>query len=98
MLRQQSDDGDGMKATDAGDSFTSFTRGPWPAAVVRCWSSPEAFVLGNKRVGDGSRAAGVTDRWPGGARANQTLCSNQANHVAELRISTDHAIDAWRYC
>lgn len=83
MLRQQSDDGDGMKVTDAGDSFT---RGPWPAAAVRCWNSPGGFVLGINRVGDGSRAVGVADRWLGGARTNQALCSNQTNHVAELRI------------
>lgn len=74
---------DGMKATDAGDSFT---RGPWPAAAVRCWNSPGGFVLGINRAGDGSRAAGVADRWLGGARTNQALCSNQTNHVAELRI------------
>jgi hypothetical protein len=65
-------------------------------------------------VGDGSRAAGVTDRWPGGARANQALCSNQTNHVAELRIQlttrlipgatvsdlrmADRAVDLWYRC
>lgn len=72
------DDGDGMKATSAGDSFT---RGPWPAAAVRCGNSPVGVVPGINRVG----AAGVTVGWPGGARTNQALCSNQTNHVAELR-------------
>lgn len=91
MLQQQSGDGDDMKTTDAGGSFT---RGPWPAAAMleqpwrlSCWVSV--------RVGEGSRAAGVANRWRGGARTNQALCSNQTNHVAELRIlrkPSDHAI------
>lgn len=72
-----------MKATNRGDSFT---RGPWPAAAVRCGNSPAGFVPGINRVGDASRAAGVTVRWLGGARTTQALCSNQTNHVAELRI------------
>lgn len=52
----------------------------------------EAFVLGINRVGEGSRAAGVTNRWLGGAQA---LCSNQTNHVAELRMQLTTRSHTW---